>query len=148
MKLLRVIKMRYVLILFLSCVFQVHAERVFDMASFGIVPNGKNLSAKMEKALSKIRTQANGDSVVIRFCPGRYDFYPEKAPLREYYISNHAEYYGAEKPQDNPLRVGIALEDFRSLRFEGNGARFVFHDCMLPISLVPVSYTHLTLPTT
>lgn len=136
MKLLRVIKMRYVLILFLSCVFQVHAERVFDMASFGIVPNGKNLSAKMEKALSKIRTQANGDSVVIRFCPGRYDFYPEKALLREYYISNHAEYYGAEKPQDNPLRVGIALEDFRSLRFEGNGARFVFHDCMLPISLV------------
>ena len=65
MKLLRVIKMRYVLILFLSCVFQVHAERVFDMASFGIVPNGKNLSAKMEKALSKIHTQANGDSVVV-----------------------------------------------------------------------------------
>ena len=111
MKLLRVIKMRYVLILFLSCVFQVHAERVFDMASFGIVPNGKNLSAKMEKALSKIRTQANGDSVVIRFCPGRYDFYPEKALLREYYISNHAEYYDNAKCRHKVQQNGKRLPD-------------------------------------
>lgn len=125
-----------ILLLALGCALQIHAERFFNMASFGIVPNGKNLSAKMEKALDKIRKQAKGDSIVIHFQTGRYDFYPEKAPLKEYYISNHAEYYGAEKPQDNPLRVGIALEGFNSLRFEGNGAQFVFHDCMLPISLV------------
>lgn len=125
-----------VLLLMLGCILQIHAEQVFDMASFGIVPNGKNLSAKMEKAIAKIKKEAKEDSIVIQFQKGRYDFYPEKAPLKHYYISNHAEYYGSEKPQDNPLRVGIALEDFQSLRFEGNGAQFVFHDCMLPISLV------------
>lgn len=125
-----------VLLLMLGCVLQIHAEQVFDMTSLGIVPNGKNLSAKMEKAIAKIKKQAKEDSILIQFKKGRYDFYPEKAPLKHYYISNHAEYYGSEKPQDNPLRVGIALEDFQSLRFEGNGAQFVFHDCMLPISLV------------
>lgn len=133
---LRMKRKGYILLLLLCCVSMIRAEQVFDMASFGIVPNGKNLSVKMEKALNQIREWAKGDSVVIRFRPGRYDFYPEKASLRDYYISNHAEYYGAEKPLDNPLRVGIALEDFRSLRLEGNGAQFVFHDCMLPISLV------------
>lgn len=112
-----------VLLLMLGCVLQIHAEQVFDMASFGIVPNGKNLSAKMEKAIAKIKKQAKEDSIVMQFQKGRYDFYPEKAPLKHYYISNHAEYYGSEKPQDNPLRVGIALEDFQSLRIlknEGN----------------------------
>lgn len=112
-----------VLLLMLGCILQIHAEQVFDMASFGIVPNGKNLSAKMEKAIAKIKKEAKEDSIVIQFQKGRYDFYPEKAPLKHYYISNHAEYYGSEKPQDNPLRVGIALEDFQSLRIlknEGN----------------------------
>ena len=77
----------------------------------------------MEKAIAKIKKQAKEDSIVMQFQKGRYDFYPEKAPLKHYYISNHAEYYGSEKPQDNPLRVGIALEDFQSLRIlknEGN----------------------------
>lgn len=51
-----------VLLLILGCVLQIHAEQVFDMASLGIVPNGKNLSAKMEKAIAKIKKQAKEDS--------------------------------------------------------------------------------------
>lgn len=56
-----------VLLLILGCVLQIHAEQIFDMASLGIVPNGKNLSAKMEKAIAKIKKQAKEDSIVIVF---------------------------------------------------------------------------------
>lgn len=114
----------------------VHAVQVFDMKSYGIVPEGKNLSAKTEIALREIQRRAQNDSIVIRFQKGRYDFYQENASSRMYYISNHAEYRGGEKPLEKPLRVAIPLENFKSVTIEGNGALFVCHGCMLPISLV------------
>lgn len=106
-------------------------QQVFDMAKYGIVPGSENvnMSPRMEMALKKIRNKiANGDSVVLRFSKGRYDFYPDEAAERVYYVSNH--------DQMNPKKVGIALEDFTSLTIEGNGAEFVFHGIMLPISLL------------
>ena len=55
-------------------------------------------------------------------------FYPEGAAERTYYISNH--------DQDNPKKVGLALEDMKSLTIEGNGAEFIFHGQMIPVSLL------------
>lgn len=118
------------------CICNVYAIQVFDMASFGIVPEGKNLSAKMKAALHEIHERVSEDSIVIRFQKGRYDFYQENASSRMYYISNHAEYRGEQKPLEKPLHVAIPLEDFRLLTVEGNGALFVCHGCMLPVSLV------------
>lgn len=112
------------------------AIQFFDMTSFGVIPGGKNLSAKIAKALNEIHEKAQNDSIVIRFQTGIYNLYPEKAVRREYYISNHAEYFGANQPLENPSSVGISLEGFGSLMVEGNGALFVCHGCMLPISLV------------
>ena len=39
--------------------------------------------------------------------------------VREYYISNH--------DQDNPKKVGIALEDMKNLTIDGQGSEFVFY---------------------
>lgn len=106
------------------------AQQVYDMASFGIVP-GKtsNMSARMQKALGKIKRNAKaGEKQVLRFRQGTYHFYPEGAAERLYYISNH--------DQTNPKRVGLALEDMQSVTVEGNGAEFIFHGQMLPVSLV------------
>ena len=114
----------------------VQAQQVFEMASFGIVPGGKKLASKMAVALQKVREAAGQDSVVIRFQSGRYDFQEEDATSRMYYISNHAAYLGGEKPLENPCKVALPLEDFQSLRVEGNGALFVCHGTMLPLSLV------------
>lgn len=50
------------------------------------------------------------------------------AASRVYYISNH--------DQDNPKKVGLPLEGMKHLMVEGNGAQFVFHGRMLPISLL------------
>ena len=45
-----------------------------------------------------------------------------------YYISNH--------DQDNPKQVGLALEHWKNLTFDGQGAELIFHGRMLPVSLV------------
>ena len=58
----------------------------------------ENLSPKLQKALQDIKSQvALGDKVTLLFESGRYDFHPEGAAVREYYISNH--------DQDNPKTV-------------------------------------------
>ena len=78
------------------CIGQADAVKVFDISVFGVVPGGQHLTAKMSKALEKIREKAQGDSIIIRFRAGRYDFYPEGSAQRMYYISNHSEYQGEQ----------------------------------------------------
>lgn len=106
------------------------AQHVYDMARFGIQPGKKsNMSTRMEKALAKIKKEVKeGETVTLRFQNGIYHFYPEGAAERTYYISNH--------DQDNPKKVGLALEDMKSLTIEGNGAEFIFHGQMIPLSLL------------
>lgn len=104
--------------------------KVYEMSVFGLKPNtNKNMSPVLQKVLQKIKAEyKEGDSIVIRFAEGRYNFYEKGAAIREYYISNH--------DQDNPKKVGIALEDMRNLTLDGNGAQFIFHGRMLPVSLL------------
>lgn len=106
------------------------AQQIFDMASFGIVPDRKkDMSPKIEAFLKKHKASLEDSSgVVLRFRKGVYHFYPQKAAVKEYYVSNH--------DQVNPKRVGLALENCRSLTIEGNGAQFVFHGQMLPLALI------------
>lgn len=113
-----------------SLCFPLWAQQVYDMSRFGIVPGKKsNMSARMEKALAKIKKESReGESLILKFKPGTYHFYPEGAAERVYYISNH--------DQTNPKRVGIALEDLKSVTLEGNGAEFVFHGQMIPVSML------------
>ena len=81
------------------------------------------------RALAKIKKEVKeGETVTLRFQSGTYHFYPEGAAERTYYISNH--------DQDNPKKVGLALEDMKSLTIEGNGAEFIFHGQMIPLSLL------------
>ena len=74
---------------------------------------------KLQKALQDIKSQvALGDKVTLLFESGRYDFHPEGAAVREYYISNH--------DQDNPKTVGFPF--WRIGRGYGGrtGRRFYF----------------------
>lgn len=111
--------------------------KVYNLNTYGILPNsGKNATLKLSVVLDKIRKETkDNDVIVIRFQKGRYDFYPEGAAIREYYISNH--------DQNNPKTVGIALEKFKNLTIEGNGADLMFHGRMLPISLIEASNVKL-----
>lgn len=102
-------------------------SEVYDLTDFGIVPDtGENISPLFEKALRQI-AYGSDVPVTVHLAPGRYDFHPENAPSKEYYISNH--------DQDNPKKTGIVLENARRLTLDGNGAELVFHGRMLPIAV-------------
>ncbi|WP_444876757.1 alpha-1,3-galactosidase-related protein [Bacteroides heparinolyticus] len=104
--------------------------KVYEASKYGLLPDSKkNASPLVEKMLRKIKTECKeGDSIVIRFGKGRYDFYEKGSAVREYYISNH--------DQEQPKKVGIALEDMKKLTLDGAGAAFIVHGRMLPISLL------------
>ena len=116
--------------------FWVKAERVYDAASYGVVPNtGADMAGLVDKMLAAVKAEAAGKSVIVRFAPGCYDFYPEGAVHREYYISNH--------DQHKDRAVGIAIENFDGLTLDGQGADFVFHGRMLPMSVVGTEHCTL-----
>ena len=105
------------------------AARVYDAASYGIVPGTeKDMAPLMEQLLGKVKAEAAGRAVTIRLAPGTYHFYPEGAVHKEYYISNH--------DQHADRAVGIAIEGFSGLTLDGCGADLIFHGRMLPVSVV------------
>ncbi len=105
------------------------AEKVYDAASYGVVPNtDADVAGLVEQMLAEVKAEAAGKPVTIRFAAGEYHFYPESAAHREYYISNHDQY--------KDRAVGIAIEGFCGLTIDGQGADFIFHGRMLPMSVV------------
>lgn len=111
-------------VLFPSCV-----KQSYNLADYGLKPDTKeNASPLFAKALQEIASAGNTDSIVIVLPEGRYDFYPEGATEREYFISNH--------DQDNPKSVGLAFENMKHVVFDGQGSELVFHGRMLPVSLI------------
>ena len=125
MKLLSVLSLSLVL----SCT-TLSAQKVYEISAFGLKANSsKNASPVLQKALAKIKAEyKEGEKVILRFPEGRYEFHEKGAAVREYYISNH--------DQTNPKKVGIALEDMKNLKLDGQGSEFVFHGRMLPVSLL------------
>ena len=105
-------------------------NKVYKAADLGLVPNtGKSMSAQMQKAISAIRSEMKkGDKAVLVLEKGRYDFHPQGAATRNYYVSNH------DQPQPRP--VGVPLEDLHDFVLDGQGAELVFHGRMMPMSLV------------
>ena len=124
----------YIIILFLSIVLTSNA-RTFKVSQWHIVPNTEqDQSANVNRMLVDLQNMIyrgdlkKGEEIVLSFERGEYHFYPDSTVKKEYYISNH--------DQDNPKNVAIALEDFQNLTLEGNGARFICHGRMIPVSLL------------
>lgn len=114
--------------IFSVCVAQ--KVRVYDVDDYNIRVDKKgSVSEDVVKLIDKIKNEyKEGDSIVIRFHEGIYNFHEKGAASRFYYISNH--------DQNNPKKVGLPFEGFKRMTVEGNGARFVFHGRMLPLSLL------------
>ncbi len=107
------------------------AQTILKAKDFGMYPNRNDINAAplMGQLCDSVRTLSQrGEHVTIRLERGTYYFYPEDAPMRRYYISNH--------DQTNPKRVGIALEGLEGVTLDGRGAELLFHGQMLPVALV------------
>ena len=122
-------KLNSVLTLLFIALFTACKGGAYDLSGYGLKPDtGENASPLIAKALQEIAAEVNSDTVRILLPKGRYDFYPEGASKREYFISNH--------DQDNPKLVGLAFENMKNVIFDGQGSELVFHGRMLPVSLV------------
>ena len=124
-------KLNIVLVFFVAILLAACTESsTYDLSRYGLKPDSKeNASPLMAKALQEIAPlTAKSDSVLIVLPKGRYDFYPEGASEREYFISNH--------DQDNPKRVGMTFENMKNVVFDGQGSELIFHGRMLPVSLL------------
>ena len=107
-------------------------EKVYHASDFGVVPNtGEDMTEEVAKAIAVIKAECKGKPAVLEFKAGEYNFYPDSANVREYYISNH--------DQDNPKRVAIALEGVKNLTLRGEScgrrADFYMNGRMLPIAM-------------
>lgn len=105
------------------------APGTYRLAQYGIRPDTEaNCAPAFAEALAKIAaSRTEGDTITLLLEPGRYNFYPEGAAQRTYFISNH--------DQDNPKLVGIDLEGVSNVILDGQGAELIFHGRMLPVAL-------------
>lgn len=126
-KTLTAIRALFCLALLCSCT---QTKNPYDLSNFGLVPDNKeNASPLMAKALEQIAASHTSDDTITIVLPkGRYDFYPEGAAQKEYFISNH--------DQDNPKLVGLPFENMKNVVFDGQGSELIFHGRMLPVSLI------------
>ena len=115
-----------------ASVCKANDTKVYRASDFGIVPGtGEDMTAEVAAAIEFIKSECGGNPATLLFNGGEYDFFPDSANVREYYVSNH--------DQDNPKRVAIALEGCRNLTLCGTGngkAVFQMNGRMLPVAMV------------
>lgn len=105
--------------------------KVFKARDFGIVPGtGADMTEEVSAAIAAIKAECNGAPARLEFEAGEYDFFPDSANVREYYVSNH--------DQDNPKRVAIVLEGMRNFSICGADRKteFLMNGRMLPVAMV------------
>lgn len=120
----------FLLIVFACLAHTAVNAKTYDLRKYGLKTNSKeNAVPVIAAALQKIASENPGDKgYVVKFPKGIYNFYPTKELEREYYISNH--------DQDNPKSMGIVAEGMENVVFDGQGAEFIFHGRMLPLSII------------
>ncbi len=95
------------------------------VSDFGIRPNTRvNTTQAIKEALRKAKESNNP---LLFFEEGRYDFWPQYSTEKDYFESNTSDI--------NPKRLAILIEKFNRLVIDGNGAEFVFHDRMQPVTV-------------
>ncbi len=114
------------LILALLCLAPLRAadDRTLSIESFGAKPDtGTDTTPAVQAALAEARAT---HATRLVFAPGRYDFWPERAPEKYYFVSNN---------DPGMKRIAFPLDHVESLEIDGKGARFVFHGFVNPFIL-------------
>lgn len=100
------------------------------LADYGIRPYSyENLSGKLRTVLDDCRR--SGAKVLV-LEKGRYDFWPEDACRRDYFISNTSS---EEECPSKTKTLGILLDDMHDFTVEGSGATLMFHGKMTMVAL-------------
>jgi hypothetical protein len=95
---------------------------VVDVTSFGADRTGRQDSAPAVKAALR-HAKSLHRPVRVVFPKGTYQLYPERAELRELYVSNTV---GADQ-RYRDKRIGLLIEDMRDVVVDGRGSRLEYH---------------------
>ena len=100
------------------------------VSNFGARVNSyENCVTKLQTVIAECkRTGAK----VLSFSNGRYDFWPEGAVRKEYFISNTST---EEECPSKVKTIGLLFEGLKDLTIDGNGATLMFHGKMTTIAL-------------
>lgn len=93
---------------------------VIDMAEAGAKTDGSDTTPVVRAALEEVRA---GRAAKLKFPPGRYDFFPERADEEYLFVSNNDE---------GLKRIAFPLTGLEGLEIDGGGASFVFHGYTVP----------------
>ncbi len=102
-------------------------SKTYDAKDFGFQPGNARGNAIAAKKMATLLAQTPGPHTVI-FENKTYDFYPQDAARRNWYISNH--------DQNLPRIVAFPLENVSQVTLQGNGATFNFNGRMIPFGIV------------
>lgn len=99
------------------------------VADFGVKPYSyENQVEKLQAAIQACKEQK---AKILVFEKGRYDFWPEGAKRKEYFITNTS----TEKECPSKVKtIGLLFEDMEGLTVEGNDASLIFHGKMTMIA--------------
>jgi hypothetical protein len=102
------------------------AQQIISVSSYGIKPNTfVDATSDVKAAIEACNAET---ATTLVFPKGRYDFWPEHADVRNYYISNTS----TEQECPSKLKtIGLLFEKKKNLTIEGNGSLFVFHGKMV-----------------
>ena len=115
-----------ILVLLCSCSY---SGITISIADYGVKPDTReNVSTAAQRLIIDLQNRTDTAHANVTFPKGTYHFYEDSAFIREYYISNH--------DQENPKKVGLALEHLKNITIDGKGSTFIFHGRMIPISIL------------
>jgi len=113
-----------VLMLIFICCFQNGAVTI-KISDFGLKPGTKeNAIPAIIKAISECKKHPKS---LLLFEKGRYDFRIDSSFTKEYFESNTTN--------DGPKNLAILIEGCKGLTLDGNGADFIFHGAIQPITV-------------
>ncbi|MCH5329306.1 MAG: right-handed parallel beta-helix repeat-containing protein, partial [Coprobacter sp.] len=100
------------------------------VSEFGLKPYSyENSTPALQKAIQACKDRK---AKVLSFDAGRYDFWPEGAERREWFISNTSS---EEECPSKIKTVGMLLEDMDGLTVDGNNATLIFHGKMITMAV-------------
>ena len=97
---------------------------VLDIAKYGAKPDdGSDSTPAVRAALAEAKSSG---AKTLKFSPGRYDFWPDQAEEKYYFITNN---------DPGMKRIEFPLDQFSDFTVDGGGAHFVFHGPICPFIL-------------
>lgn len=106
------------------------AQTDANITDFGAEPNSfRDATESVKQAINACKDKPGSRLV---FPEGRYDFWPDEAEQREYFISNTST---EDECPSKIKTIGLLFENMKDLTVEGNGSLFVFHGKMVTWAL-------------